>query len=125
VIIGVKYRDQDSGDLTFGWFRYRRDEAGPTSSYALGEWMYHPIPNEPIRAGLPPDLPEPSFAWTEEGLQVSWPESARMLILEMTSSLMPPVRWTPVASGGSTVITLPLDAEEQGSIFFRLVAPAP
>jgi len=125
VIIGTKYRDPESGDVTFGWFRYRREDTGPTGSFALSDWTYNPIPNEPIRAGLPPDLPEPEVAVTEHGLQVSWPEPLWRFTLEWTASLAPPVQWTPVDAGGSTSVIVPFPEEGQGTLFFRLVSPVP
>jgi hypothetical protein len=123
VIVGVKYRDPDTGDLTFGWFRYHRDQTGPSDSYTLVDWSYNPFPNQPIRAGLPPELPVPDVAWTEEGLHVAWPEAARILKLEMAPSLVPPVHWTPVETAGSTEVTIPFPDEATDSVFFRLVAP--
>jgi hypothetical protein len=123
VIAGVKYREPDTGDLTFGWFRYHRDQTGPTDLYALVDWNYNPFPNQPIRAGWPPDLPAPVVTWTEGGLQVTWPEAARILKPEMTSSLTPPVQWAPVETGGSTEVSVPFPDEATGRVFFRLVAP--
>ncbi|HAB18788.1 MAG TPA: hypothetical protein PLX89_00505 [Verrucomicrobiota bacterium] len=122
VIVGTKYTNPDTADVTLGWFRYRRENLDPGHAYRLQEMAYHPIPNQSIRAGLPPDLPEPNFAWNEEGLTVSWPDYAWMLRLEMTETLSPP-EWKPVDTGGFTSVTLAL--EDQASVFFRLVALAP
>jgi len=121
-LIGVQYTDPDTGDVTLGWFKFSRPSVEPGTAFLLDAWSYNPIPNEPIGAGLPPDLPEPSFAWSEEGLTVSWPEKAWMLRLETTASLTPPIEWYPVVTGGTTV-TLP--PSEGPAAFFRLVAPDP
>lgn len=120
-IIGAKYTDPETGEVTLGWFRFSRPSLEPGTAFTLESWAYHPIPNEPIRAGEPPDLPEPAFAWGDEGVTVSWPEKAWMLRLEMAPSLTPPVSWQPVDTGGLTSVTLP--PTEGAEQYFRLVAP--
>ncbi len=124
VILGTKYTDPDTQDVTLGWFKFSRPSVTPGTAFTLESWAYNPIPNEPIRAGFPPDLPAPQFAFSgenSENLDVSWPAKASMLRLETTDSLTPPVQWKPVDTGGATAITLPA-GEAQGA-FFRLVAP--
>lgn len=123
-LVGAKYTDPDTGDVTLGWFKFSRPSVTPGTAFTLESWAYNPIPNEPIRAGFPPDLPAPQFAFSgenSENLDVSWPAKASMLRLETTDSLTPPVQWKPVDTGGATAITLPA-GEAQGA-FFRLVAP--
>lgn len=120
-IVGAKYKDPDTGDVLVGWFRFTRPNTKPGTAFTLESWAYNPIPDEPIRAGEPPDLPEPSFAWSEEGVTVSWPEKAAMLRLEMTTSLTRPVQWQPVETGGATTVTVPQGEGQEA--FFRLVAP--
>lgn len=121
VIAGAKYTDPDTGDVTLGWFKFSRPSTEPGTAFTLESWAYNPISNEPIRAGEPPDLPEPSFAWSTEDVTVSWPEKAAMLRLERTASLTPPVQWQPVETGGATSVTLPLSEGQEA--YFRLVVP--
>jgi hypothetical protein len=123
-IIGAKSTHPDTGDVTLAWFKFTRPTTDVGTAFTLESWAYNPIPNEPIRAGFPPDLPEPQFAVSgenSENLDVSWPAKASMLRLETTDSLTPPVQWKPVDTGGATTVTLPA-GEAQGA-FFRLVAP--
>lgn len=121
--IGAKFTDPDTGDVLVGWFKYSRPSLEPGTAFTLESWAYNPIPNEPIKAGEPPDLPEPSFALSEEGVTVSWPAKASMLRLETATSLTSPVQWQPIETGGATSVTLPQPAA--GGAFFRLVAPEP
>ncbi len=107
-----------------GWFKFSRTNTAPGTVFSLESWAYHPIPNEPIRAGFPPELPEPHFAFggeNHETIDVSWPAKAAMLRLETTDNLTPPVQWKPVETDGATTVTLAA-SEAQGA-FFRLVAP--
>lgn len=123
-IIGAKSTDPDTGDVTVGWFKFSRPSTAVGTAFTLESWAYNPIPNEPIRAGFPPDLPVPQVAFSGENwetLDVSWPAQAAMLRLETTDSLTPPLQWKPVETGGATTVTLPA-GEAQGT-FFRLVAP--
>jgi len=123
-LIGAKYTNPDTGDVTLGWFKFNRPSTAPGTAFTLESWAYNPIPNQPIRAGFPPDLPTPQFAVSgenAENLEVSWPAKASMLRLETTDSLTPPVQWKPVDTGGATTVTLPAGGT-QGA-FFRLVAP--
>jgi hypothetical protein len=123
-ILAAKHTDPGTGDVRVGWFKVSRASVTPGTAFTLESWAYNPIPNEPIRAGFPPDLPEPQFTFsgeTGETLDVSWPAKASMLRLETTDSLTPPVQWKPVDTGGATTVTLPA-GEAQGA-FFRLVAP--
>jgi hypothetical protein len=124
LILGTTFTDPDTGDVTLGWFKFSRPSVAPGTAFTLESWAYNPISNEPIRAGFPPDLPVPQFAFSgenSENLDVSWPAKASMLRLETTDSLTPPVQWKPVDTGGATAVTLPA-GEVQGA-FFRLVAP--
>jgi hypothetical protein len=123
-ILAAKHTDPGTGDVRVGWFKFSRASVTPGTAFTLDSWAYNPIPNEPIRAGFPPDLPVPQFAFSgehRENLDVSWPAKASMLRLETTDSLTPPVQWKQVDTGGATAVTLPA-GDAQGA-FFRLVAP--
>ena len=125
VLIGARSTNADTAEVRVGWFKFSRPSTAPGTAFTLESWAYNPIPNEPIRAGFPPDLPVPQFAFSGENgesLDVSWPAKASMLRLETTDNLTPPVQWQPVETGGgATAITLPAGGA-QGA-FFRLVAP--
>jgi hypothetical protein len=123
-LIGARFMDPKTQDIVMGWLKFSRPSMAPGTAFTLEAWAYNPISNEPIRAGFPPDLPEPQFTFSGENLEnleVSWPAKASLLRLETTDSLSPPVQWKPVDTGGTTAITLPAGAA-QGT-FFRLVAP--
>lgn len=122
-LIGAKSTNPDTGDVTLCWFKLGRPSTAPGTAFTLESWAYNPIPNEPNRAGFPPVLPVPQFAFSGENgkfLDISWPAKASMLRLETTDSLTPPVQWKPVDTGGATAVTLPAGGT-QGA-FFRLVA---
>ncbi len=123
-IIGAKLTDPDTGDVTLGWFKFTRPSTAPGTAFTLELWAFNSIPNEPIRAGFPPDLPVPLVTFSganREILNLSWPAKASMLRLETTDSLTPPAQWRPVDTGGATSVTLP--AGTAPGTFFRLVAP--
>ncbi len=118
VLIGftVKYNDFDH----FGWVHMRRPVIDIITIFTPVAAALHPVSGEPIRAGLPPELP-PVDAVIDpltDTLQIAWPSSFPGVRLERTDSLNAPVVWTPVETPLSNAISLPLNDADQ--LYFRL-----
>jgi len=119
VLIGftVKYNDFDH----FGWVHMRRPVIDIITIFTPVAFALHPVAGEPIRAGLPPELP-PVDAVVDpltDTLQISWPSSFPGVRLERTDSLDAPVVWTPVETPLSNAISLPL-SDDADQLYFRL-----
>jgi hypothetical protein len=119
VLIGftVKYNELDH----FGWVHMRRPVIDSITIFAPVAAALHPVSGEPIRAGLPPELP-PVDAVIDpltDTLQIAWPSSFPGVRLERTDSLDAPVIWTPVETPLSNAISLPL-SDDADQLYFRL-----
>jgi hypothetical protein len=122
------------GQPHYGWIRLEREitraedflnDRGRVQNYsflpvAVAE---HPVPNLPIRAGFPPELPpiESQIIDGEPGssaIRLRWPEGLQGVRLEQADELKQPIHWVPVpdVSGNEALVPLPLD----GQIYFRL-----
>jgi hypothetical protein len=118
VLIGFKVKHNDFDH--FGWVHMRRPVIDITTLYTPVAAALHPVSGEPIRAGLPPELP-PVQAVIDpltDTLQIAWPSSFPGVRLERTDSLNAPVIWTPVETPLSNAISLPLNDADQ--LYFRL-----
>lgn len=122
------------GPAQYGWIRMRRevtraqdifDNQTPAKFYVFQpvDYAIHPIAEQPIRAGLPPELPSMSSSveTTEDGstvIRISWPAGLYGMRLETTYALESPTQWTPVldVAGNEAVFALPDD----GELYFRL-----
>jgi hypothetical protein len=118
VFIGftVKYNDFDH----FGWVHMRRPVIDIITIFTPVASALHPVSGEPIRAGLPPELPPVNAVIdpVTDTLQIAWPSSFPGVRLERTDSLDAPVVWTPVETPLSNAISLPLSVADQ--LYFRL-----
>ncbi len=118
VLIGftVKYNDLDH----FGWVHMRRPVVDIITIFTPVAAALHPVSGEPIRAGLPPELPPVNAVIDPltDTLQIAWPSSFPGVRLERTDSLDAPVVWTPVETPLSNAISLPLSDADQ--LYFRL-----
>jgi len=136
ILIGFK-RQHPSGDgMQYGWFRLTRETADLKMAYdpATGRehqtsflpagFAVHPIPDQPIRAGMPPELPQlvPEWVSGEPGegnrVRVRWPAGLKGVHLERADSLEAPVLWTYAAGAEPNEATFELP--EDGQLFLRL-----
>jgi hypothetical protein len=117
LIVGVRFTD-DVGPH-FGWIRFRRSNTHFTTPWEVQEHTVHPLPNEPIGAGLPPTPPPvtPTFDATEGTLSLNWDARFPGLVLEVTETLTEPVEWKPVPDASGPPAVLPVPA---GDRFYRL-----
>ena len=106
----------------YGWIRFTRPDTEPSTPFTVAGYNYHPLPNEPIGAGLPPTPPPvtPTFDATEGTLSLNWDARFPGLVLEATESLTEPVEWKPVPDPSGPPAVLPVP---EGDRFYRLRNP--
>jgi len=109
----------------FGWLQFTRSDTAFTNAFDLTAYDWNPIPEAPIRAGLPPEIPLVTEV-VDDGsgqpvLRVSWNPALATWIFETTADLMPPVTWTEYPAGGTSA-EVPLDGGETHR-YFRLRRP--
>jgi len=117
LIFGIRFALEDG--VHYGWIRFARPDTYFTTPFELASYDWHPIPGEPIGAGLPPVVPIiPQM--TPEGLRLTWSGSLAHWTLEFAEELHPDALWQPVPGvGGADVI---VDAGETQR-FYRLRRP--
>ena len=118
VYVGLRF--PVAGGVSHGWLKFVRPDAQLSTLFTLDSYDWNPIPNAPIQAGLPPEIPiQPEWLPDGQTLRFTWPPSLASWVLESTPNLEPPVVWEPVESGGGYA---DVSATEQGR-FFRLRRP--
>jgi len=125
VYVGFRFPDDDG--THFGWLKFTRSDTTFTNAFDLTAYEWNPIPEAPIRAGLPPEIPVATEV-VEDGsgqpvLQVSWNPALATWIFETTTDLTPPVTWTEYPAGGTSA-EVPLDGDDTHR-YFRLRRPQP
>jgi hypothetical protein len=110
--------DGDQGP-NYGWLQLDRLSGSPTNAFRLSSYNYHPLPNEPIGAGLPPTPPPVTTAYDAAAgtLSLNWDARFPGLVLEATESLTEPVEWKPVPDASAPPAVLPVP---EGDRFYRL-----
>lgn len=100
-----------------------------TNNTTVGSTVTDPLKgNNTISVKTVVEYPAFNYVRSGNNLVISWPAAATAYTLEGTTSLTPPVIWTPVTTppaltvGDQKVITLPIGA---GNEFFRLQAVGP
>jgi len=121
--LGYCFPDDDG--THFGWLKFTRSDTTFTNVFDLTAYEWNPIPEAPIRAGLPPEIPVATEV-VEDGsgqpvLQVSWNPALATWIFETTTDLTPPVTWTEYPAGGTSA-EVPLDGDDTHR-YFRLRRP--
>jgi len=121
--LGFRFPDDDG--VHFGWLKFTRSDTTFTNAFDLTAYEWNPIPEAPIRAGLPPEISVATEV-VEDGsgqpvLQASWNPALATWIFETTTDLMPPVTWTEYPAGG-TLAEVPLDGGDTHR-YFRLRRP--
>jgi hypothetical protein len=119
----------------YGWVRLERETADTKNAFREDgtakqitfmptAFAVNPIPDQPIRAGEPPDLPQlvSEVLPPEDGhptrVRVSWASGWSSMRLESALELGNPVQWSPVfeVTGTEAVFELP----EDGQLYLRL-----
>jgi hypothetical protein len=70
-------------------------------------------------------VPILNVALSPPNITLSWPTNAGDLVLNYTSSLVPPITWTPITTGitvKGTIYTITVPTEP-GNGFYQLIAP--
>jgi hypothetical protein len=135
VLIGFARQHPFVAGTQYGWVRMQRETADTRNAFRPDgtakqitfmptAFAVNPIPDQPIRAGEPPDLPQlvSEVLPPEEGLptrvRVSWAAGWANMRLESALELGNPVQWSPVleVTGTEAVFELP----EDGQLYLRL-----
>jgi hypothetical protein len=135
VLIGFSRQHPLYAGTQYGWVRmgrevadlknaFREDGTVKQITFMPTAFAVNPIPDQAIRAGEPPDLPQlvTDVLAPEEGLptrvRVSWPPGWANMRLESAVELGIPVQWSPVfgMNGTEAVFELP----EDGQLYLRL-----
>jgi len=118
VFVGVKFPVE--GAWHYGWLKFTRPNGRLETLFDFDNSDWNPIPDAPIRAGQPPEIPIMSERLPPDGgFRLSWPPGAASWVLESAPSLAPPVLWEPYPLQG-TYADVPLDDDGR---FFRLRRP--
>jgi hypothetical protein len=135
ILIGFERQHPIFTGKQYGWVRLERETADTKNAFRPDgttkqitfmptAFAVNPIPDQPIRAGEPPDLPQlvTEVLAPEEGLptrvRVSWAAGWANMRLESAVELGNPVQWSPVfeVTGTEAVFELP----EDGQLYLRL-----
>jgi hypothetical protein len=135
VLVGFNRQHPLFSGTQYGWVRleretadtknaFREDGSAKQITFMPTGFAVNPIPDQPIRAGEPPDLPQllSEVLPPEEGLptrvRVSWAAGWANMRLESAVELGNPVQWSPVleVTGTEAVFELPDD----GQLYLRL-----
>jgi hypothetical protein len=135
ILIGFARQHPFVAGTQYGWVRMQRETADTKNAFRPDgtakqltfmptAFAVNPIPDQPIRAGEPPDLPQlvSEVLPPEEGLptrvRVSWAAGWANMRLESAVELGNPVQWSPVleVTGTEAVFELPDD----GQLYLRL-----
>jgi hypothetical protein len=135
VHIGFERQHPVLAGKQYGWVRLERETADTKNAFRPDgtakqitfmptAFAVNPIPDQPLRAGEPPDLPElvTEVLPPEEGLptrvRVKWAAGWSSMRLESAVELGNPVQWSPVfeVTGTEAVFELP----EDGQLYLRL-----
>lgn len=103
ILIGFRITHTDGRH--HGWLRMTRDAITVTNLFAFDSYAIHPVPDEPIQAGVEPPPPileaDVGGAGSETGLVLRWApgySDNAGYRLESTGDLTPPVEWQWVES---------------------------
>jgi hypothetical protein len=135
ILIGFARQHPVVAGTQYGWVRLQRETADTKQAFREDgsqkqitfmptAFAVNPIPDQPIRAGEPPDLPQliSEVLPPEDGLptrvRVSWASGWASMRLESAVELGNPVQWSPVfqVTGTEAVFELP----EDGQLYLRL-----
>jgi hypothetical protein len=109
----------------YGWLSFSRPYTTFTTPFNLNSWNWNPVPDLPIKAGLPPEIPLTTTV-VDEGaspvLRITWPAAVASWNFESTTNLVYPGIWEPYPSGGTTV-DVPHDESAEPIRYFRLRQP--
>jgi hypothetical protein len=135
ILIGFARHHPVLAGTQYGWVRLERETADAKNAFREDGtakqitflptgFAVNPIPDQPIRAGEPPDLPQliSEVLPPEDGqatrVRVSWASGWSSMRLESAVELGNPVQWSPVfdVTGTEAVFELP----EDGQLYLRL-----
>lgn len=117
-IFGLRFTRE--GSVYHGWARFTRPDSRPETLFTVAGHDWNPVPDAPIRAGQPPEIPMAAEVLPDgTGLRLTWPPSISNWILESTPSLSPPAEWATYPAGG-TYADVPPEAADR---YFRLRRP--
>lgn len=119
VLIGFRFTSLETSTSHHGWLHFIRPNTEITTPFELVASDWNPLPNQPIRAGLPPEIPL-QYELSAAGLYLNWPVQVSGWILETSETLGYDDAWVPVPNVNPTEVRLPPPEETR---FFRLRRP--
>jgi hypothetical protein len=121
------FRQLQADGFHYGWYQVQRSAPNGYVPWYLVNAAVHPVPDEPIQAGLPP--PQPVIEAhvtaaiapeTDASVRLTWPNAYRNYRLERASALEAPILWEPVDLVGTNQVSIPLGGS---NLFYRLSPP--
>ncbi len=118
----------------YGWMRIHRDSIAITTlppsisdmatPFAPVDAVLNPFPGQPIRAGMPPELPSLQTSVVPDTgggqgpqLRLQWPAAYAGVRLQRVASLTMTVTWEDVPTDGNDVL---VPAPADGEVYYRL-----
>jgi hypothetical protein len=122
----IGFRSDLEDGRHYGWIRFTREDTLFARPFKLEAWDWNPVPDLPIRAGLPPEIPLNSELTRNEAdepvLRLSWPQAVLQWTLESTTNWVTPIPWETVPTGANWA-EVPLASEGEPERYFRLRKP--
>ncbi|MBN9693689.1 MAG: hypothetical protein J0M24_25880, partial [Verrucomicrobia bacterium] len=122
----IGFRSDLEDGRHYGWLKFSRPDTLFARPFTLDAWDWNPVPDLPIPAGLPPQIPLAGVVAKNESdqpvLRLSWPQAVSAWTLESSTNLAPPIQWEYYPTGGAGV-DVPLPAEGEPQRYFRLRKP--
>ena len=105
----------------YGWLHLTRPVVDFHTPFDIADYAYHPLPDEPIRAGEAPPPPTLEAEVSANTVKLFWDTRWGNLFLESSTSLEPPVVWEYVATIAGGQFTWSLEEDIQR--FYRVRKP--
>lgn len=118
-LIGVRVVKSPPGTTHYGWVKVVRSDGLFTKPFQVVAHEWSPWPDQPIRAGVPVEIPlKPIVAL--DGLRLRWPLELAHWRLEVADQLGETATWRPVpeAVGPEALLAVP-----EKSQFYRIRKP--
>lgn len=117
-LVGIRFLSTDGPH--YAWVELARPRVEDGLIFHITNYAWNPAAEEPIHAGLPPELPAPAIAPVPGGVRLSWPTKWWRLRLQHNPDPTHAANWTDVPGVVDQAVTLPAP---DATGFFRLYLP--
>lgn len=117
-LVGIRFQSSDGPH--YAWVQLSRPRVDDGLIFRITDHAWNPAAEEPIRAGLPPELPAPAILPVPGGVRLSWPAKWWRLRLQQNPNPSNASNWTDVPGVVDQAVTLP---SPDATGFFRLYLP--